>query len=405
MGKADGSVDEKNGLEDTVETKDVSFAKDMTMMKKAIREGEGYDTPKDTAKVKLSVESATDGIASLPGFTAKVLEFTAGNGEVCDALECAVAEMKKGERAVLTVTVAAQATEVQLGLADLTSTVVFTLELQEFEAPKSTWNLGEQEKLDYAAARKDVAGGLFKSGRTQLALERYKKIVELLNHIDNFKDTDLKTKAKDVKRVCELNKAACYLRLKEHAEAKKACDEVLKEESQNVKALYRRAQAECGLKNFQECIWDCKRVIEIDSQNKDARALLRQAQVGQKEEDKKSKGLFANMCKALGKGPIPEPGKSQAPVGSEEDEAMSPALDEEAGKENVSKSTEGDGDDPMLPALVEEAGKENVPKSTEGDGDDPMLPAREEEAGKKDMPQSTEADKDEGEATKRPRIS
>ena len=54
-----------------------------------------------------------------------------------------------------------QATEVQLGLADLTSTVVFTLELQEFEAPKSTWNLGEQEKLDYAAARKDRSVGSF----------------------------------------------------------------------------------------------------------------------------------------------------------------------------------------------------------------------------------------------------
>jgi len=178
-----------------------------------------------------------------------------------------------------------------------------------------------------------------------LALERYKKIVELLNHIDNFKDTDLKTKAKDVKRVCELNKAACYLRLKEHAEAKKACDEVLKEESQNVKALYRRAQAECGLKNFQECIRDCKRVIEIDSQNKDARALLKQAQAGQKEDDKMSKGLFANMCKALGKGPIPEPGKSKAPEYDSED----------------------DGDDSMLPAFNEEAGKEDVPKSTEGE--------------------------------------
>merc|ERR1712136_695745 len=222
---ADGVIVDLS-LEEIFETKDVSFAKDKTMMKKAIREGEGYDTPKDTAKVKLSVEIATDGTAPLPGFTAKVLEFSAGSGEVCDALECAVLEMKKGERAVLTVTVPAQATEVQLGLADLTSTVVFTLELQEFEASKSTWNLGEQEKLDYAASRKDVAGELFKSGRTHLALERYKKIVELLNYTDNFKDADLKIKAQDAK------------------------------------ALYRRAQAECGLKNFQECIRDCKRVIE-----------------------------------------------------------------------------------------------------------------------------------------------
>ena len=40
------------------------------------------------------------GKAALSGFAAKVLEFTAGNGEVCDALEAAVCEMKKGEKAV-----------------------------------------------------------------------------------------------------------------------------------------------------------------------------------------------------------------------------------------------------------------------------------------------------------------
>merc|ERR1712154_633851 len=90
----------------------------------------------------------------------------------------------------------------------------------------------------------------------------------------------------------------------------------------NVKAFFRRAQAEQGLKNFQECIQDCKKVVELDSQNKDARALLKQAQAGQKEEDKKSKGLFANMCKALGKGPIPEPYRAKRPrhVGMDDDE-------------------------------------------------------------------------------------
>ena len=56
----------------------------------------GYDTPKDSASVKLSVEAATDGSVALASFTPKVLEFVVGNGDVCDALECAVTEMKKG---------------------------------------------------------------------------------------------------------------------------------------------------------------------------------------------------------------------------------------------------------------------------------------------------------------------
>ena len=263
--------------EDLFKTKDVSFAKDKTMMKKVIREGEGYDFSKDTAKVKLSVESPTDGAASLAGFIPKVLVFTAGNGEVCDALECAVMEMKKGEMAMLTVTEPAQAQKAQLGLMNLTTTVVLTLKLQEVDASKSMCSLSEQEKVDFAVARKDVAGALFKSGRTQLALERYKKIVELFTYIDKVKEEGIKTRAKELKRVCELNKAACYLRLQEHAEAKKACDEVLKEESQNVKALYRRAKAEFGLKNFQECILECQRVVDIDPENREVRVLIKQA--------------------------------------------------------------------------------------------------------------------------------
>merc|ERR1712039_1002603 len=109
---------------------------------------------------------------------------------------------------------------------------------------------------------------------------------------------------------------------------------VLKEDTQNVKATFRRAQAELGLKNFSDCIKDCKKVVELDPPNKEARALLKQAQAGQKEEDKKAKGLFANMCKALGKGPIPEPGKS-APIGGnfsddEEDAPMDAAEEKEA---------------------------------------------------------------------------
>merc|ERR1712083_826646 len=100
----------------------------------------------------------------------------------------------------------------------------------------------------------------------------------------------------------------------------KTCDIVLKEDKQNVKALYRHGQCEYGLKNYAECIVDCKRIVQCDVQNKEARTLLRQAQAGQKEVDKQAKGLFQNMCKALGKGPIPEPGRTKHPQEDDVDE-------------------------------------------------------------------------------------
>ena len=54
----------------------------------------------------------------------------------------------------------------------------------------------------------------------------------------------------------------------------------------NLKALYRRAQAELGLQNFAQVVRDCKSVIGIDANNKDARTLLKHAH----EEHHKSKG-------------------------------------------------------------------------------------------------------------------
>ena len=63
-------------------TKDVSCAKAKTIMRNVIRDSEGNDIPTDTAKVKPSVESASEGAAPLAAFIPNVSELTAGIGEV-----------------------------------------------------------------------------------------------------------------------------------------------------------------------------------------------------------------------------------------------------------------------------------------------------------------------------------
>lgn len=325
--KPDGAIINLS-LDQIYETRDCSFAKDKSLMKKQVGEGEGYDMPKDASTVKLKVDAATDGAAALPGFVAATLEFTAGNGEVCDALESVIVDMKKGEKSVLTCINPSLCIEEKLGLKDIKSEkVVLSLELVEFEKAKDTWNMSEEEKVEFGVERKEIGSDLFKKGRTTLALERYKKVIDLFNYTDNFKEEN-KAKAKDLKKVCELNLAACHLKVKDYSAAKKSCTTVLKDERQNVKALFRRAQADVALKNFMDAMADLKQCIDIDPQNKAARALYKEAQVGQKGEDKKSKGLFAKMCGGLGKGPIPPPGKDKSMA--EDDEDMDDDEDEEA---------------------------------------------------------------------------
>jgi FKBP-type peptidyl-prolyl cis-trans isomerase/tetratricopeptide (TPR) repeat protein len=291
-------------LDQLYETNDVSFAKDKSLMKKQILEGEGYATPKEAAKVKLFVEAATDGTGQpLPGFTSKVLDFVCGNGDVCDALELAVTEMKKGEKATLTCSNKELCRDEQLGLSNIDDEkVVFTLQLVEFEAGKSTWDMSEEEKVEHGSERKEVGSKLFRTGRYSLALARYKTVIDLFNYIDGFND-DNKVKAKDLTKTSELNSAACQLKLKEFRAAMKHCENVLKEEPMNLKALFRRAQANFGLKEYMDCLRDLRRVLEVEPQNREARSLIKEAQAAQKADDQKTKGLFAKMCQGLGRTP------------------------------------------------------------------------------------------------------
>merc|ERR1711972_480383 len=161
------------------------------------------------------------------------------------------------------------------------------------------------------------------------------------SYLDSIKDESNKVKAKELKLACELNSAACSLKFKDFAEVRKSCNNVLKEDSRNVKALFRRAQAHLGEKSFTDCISDLKKLVEVDPQSREARSLMKEAQAGQKEEDKKSKGMFAKMCAGLGKGPIPEPGKSK-PLATDdyesEDEEELPAV--EAAESEINKKEE-----------------------------------------------------------------
>ncbi|CAJ1358104.1 unnamed protein product [Effrenium voratum] len=337
-------------LEEIFEITDVSPAKDKSLMKKQIKEGEGYERPRDTAQATLRVAAVAEKGTPLQGFEAKVLDFVVGDGTVCDALEFAVAEMKKGERAVLTAP-GSLCRDSQLGLAQTQAeTLSLTIELCDFEKPKDTWDMSEEEKLDFGAARKEVGGGLFKSGRYHLAMERYKKVADMLSYTDNFKEEN-KAKALELKKTCTLNKAACQLKLQLFTDAKASCNVVLKDSPGNVKALFRRAQAEFSLKNFLDAIKDAKKVLEIEPKNREARSLVKDAQLAQKEEDQKSKGLFGKMCKALGKGPIPEPYKEKKYDFDEDDVDMEDA----EGNQGELKQDEGK-DTPAEAAPVAAAG-------------------------------------------------
>jgi len=297
-----GKVTVELELKQMYNTNDVSMLSDGTVMKKSVVEGEDHATPEDSFAVTLRVVSATDGTQPLPGFTGpKELKFKCCHGDVCDALEGAARDMKKGERAIVTCTVPWKAREAQLGLAEVdVPKIVFTLEMIDFTKGKEMWNRSDEDKVELALFRKDVGAQLFKARRFELALDKYKKVIETIGSHDNFHE-DLKKGCAELKRTIELNKAACYLQLGDPTNALASCNKVLREDRNNVKALFRRAKAHHGRTEHVEAEADLNRVLELEPGNTEARAMIPQVRRAQKIADKASKNTFAKMCEGFGK--------------------------------------------------------------------------------------------------------
>mmetsp|Transcript_43936 Transcript_43936/g.116100 ORF Transcript_43936/g.116100 Transcript_43936/m.116100 type:complete len:613 (+) Transcript_43936:28-1866(+) len=286
------------------EVSDVSFLEDGSLMKKTLIDGEGYKKAGEFSTVNLSV-SVRSGTQQL--VQEKELNFTVGEGSHCELLEAVAAKLKKGEVAEIPCSDKDVFASKELGVDPSVGEVIYTVKCIDFSDEIEQWSLSEPDKLALGQRRKDLGGQFFKAGRIRMAIRKYKTVADQFNYLDSWKNEDCKDKAKELKKIADLNLALCCLKRKMWDEAKKHCDAVLKVESMNVKALYRRACALVETRDFFNAIRDCDNVLMTDPGNADAKRLKQSAKKGQKEEDMKSKALWGRMCGAFGKMETPEP--------------------------------------------------------------------------------------------------
>lgn len=158
-------------------------------------------------------------------------------------------------------------------------------------------------KLEAAQGHKDTGAQLFKQGRFDEALEKYKAVMEVLHTSRAFPE-ELKPAADNLKRASYLNSAACFLKLGDHKLASICCDQVLHKQPFNEKALFRSASALIGLEMFNEALSDLQVLLEKHPNNSEARRLLPRVersihQVRQKAQ-RKEKSMYLKMFADLG---------------------------------------------------------------------------------------------------------
>ncbi|KAJ7557778.1 hypothetical protein O6H91_04G009500 [Diphasiastrum complanatum] len=247
---------------------------DKKVIKKVLSEGEGYEKPNDGSAVKIKYEAKTeDGTL----FERKghddddPFEFTTDEEQVIEGLDKAVGTMKKGEIALITIApeygFGKAATQRDLAIVPPNSALHYTVELVSFVKEKESWDMDTDEKLQFASKKKEDGNSLFKVGKYARAAKKYEKAAKLVEYDSTFND-DQKKHGKILKVSCNLNNAASLLKLKEYKEAIKLCSKVLELESQNVKALYRRAQAYIETADLDLAEIDIKKALEIDPKNR-----------------------------------------------------------------------------------------------------------------------------------------
>jgi FK506-binding protein 4/5 len=241
--------------------------------KKILVEGSGWEKPEFDTEATVSWSSDK---------TEKVehLKFIVGSEQIPPKLEVAFESMKKGEKSLI---------ELE------EESTQFELTLEDFEQAPKSWKLKGSEKIEYAKKRKDEGSELFKSGKFERAVKKYKAALEYANS-EYEMDEEQKAEAKPLKVTLHLNLAACDLKTSTWSGVIEHANKALEISPGNLKALLRRGKAYNELDRWQESKQDLFQVMESTTPEAvDAKKEYQKLLKKMKEQDEKEKKLFSNL--------------------------------------------------------------------------------------------------------------
>lgn len=274
---------------------DVTDEEDGGIIRRIITKGSGYTKPNEGAAVEVMVEGTCEGRV----FDERELKFEIGDGEglgLPTGVEKAIMAMEQGEEALFTI-------KPKYGFGNAGNakynipggaTLQYKIKLAAFEKAKESWEMNATEKLEQSVIVKEKGTQYFKEGKYKQASVQYKRIVSWLEHESSLSEEDEK-KAKTLQLAAHLNLAMCFLKLQEPNQALENCDKALELDASNEKALFRRGEALCGMKEFDKARDDFQQVVQLYPANKAAKSQVVLCQKYIKQQHEKDKRIYANM--------------------------------------------------------------------------------------------------------------
>lgn len=318
------------------------------VVKKTLVPSKEYKRPKEGAKAKIRYTATlADGSVFESHPEGLELEFVVDEGHVVEGLDLGLMKMVKGERALLTISP-------EYGYGDAgkegllvpvppNATLLYDVELIDFDNPKESWEMSDGEKVDAAKVFKEKGNAAFKAGRLKRAVTCYDKAASMVA-VDKAFAEDLLAASKELKKSCWLNLAAVYLKQGNKKKVLENCNKVLEVDGSNIKALYRRASAYLSAQDFLEAELDIKRGLAVDAKNSDLLVLQKKLKAEQRISGKVEAALYSRMFSK----PVTPATPAAAPAPASGEEPAAQASDpsttgmEEDAKEEAAPAVTGE---------------------------------------------------------------
>ncbi|KAI6660103.1 Peptidyl-prolyl cis-trans isomerase FKBP4-like [Oopsacas minuta] len=174
------------------------------------------------------------------------------------------------------------------------ASLVYEIQLISFINLKESWEYDSvEERIEAATKFKARGTALLMSDKIDLALQSYNKGYTIVK-IENLEEEE-RPATKDIRIALQLNISLCQAKLLDFSNQHRTCSQILEEDKDNLKALFRRGMAGIEINEFMQSIADFNRVIELDPDNKGAIKLLDHAKHHLKGQAEKEKKLYASM--------------------------------------------------------------------------------------------------------------
>lgn len=270
------------------ETGYVDISGDGGLLKKIIEEGHG-DSPKPYDEVEAHYTGTLDDgtIFDSSRKRGTTFKFTIGKGQVIKGWDQGFASMKKGEKSLLRCRSDYAYGDHGQGAIPAKATLTFDVELISFgPKKKESWELSDEEKIESANKLKDSGTGHFQAKQYANAIADYEEASKLIESIPSMEALWIS---------CKLNCALASINIVDYPSAVTYASDVLKKDSLNVKALYRRGIARNHLGLPDEAIIDLNQALSIDPDNKSVKSEILKSKKLIQESKKKTKAAYGNF--------------------------------------------------------------------------------------------------------------